>query len=255
MGTALLKGTVTQGVCPAASVRVFDPSAEALAAAMEAVPGMVPASSAVDAVRDADVVLLCVKPAGIAPLLASLSDLPSTLFISIAAGITLATMESAAPRHRLVRVMPNTPALIGQGAAAFAIGAHATEADAQRTATILEAVGYAIRVPESLLDAVTGLSGSGPAYVYTIIEALADGAVCEGLSKADALTLAAQTVAGAANMVLETKLHPAVLRDQVTSPGGTTIAGLAALEAGGLRAALIAGVRAATQRARELGAK
>ena len=149
--------------------------------------------------------------------------------------------------------MPNTPALVGAGAAAFAKGSRATEADAETTRTILGAVGTVDEVSEKLLDAVTGLSGSGPAYVYTVIEALADGGVLMGLPRTTALQLAAQTVAGAAKMVLETGHHPAVLRDQVTSPGGTTAAGLEQLEALGLPNALIQAVRKATERSVELG--
>ena len=148
--------------------------------------------------------------------------------------------------------MPNTPALILQGASAFARGKHATDADAQLAAKVLGAVGTAQEVPEKLLDAVTGLSGSGPAYVYTVIEALADGGVLMGLPRATALQLAAQTVAGAAQMVLSTGKHPAALRDEVTSPGGTTIAGLEQLEKHGLRSALVQAVRKATERSKEL---
>lgn len=253
MGTALLKGIVARGLCAASDITISDPVPAALAAAQAAVPGVKVAASNDEAARGADVILLCVKPAGIVPLIASLGSLPSTLLISIAAGVTLEQMEKVAGPHRVVRVMPNTPALIGQGAAAFSTGASATEADAALTEQLLGAVGTVTRVPERLLDAVTGLSGSGPAYIYTVIEALADGGVLEGLSKDQALQLAAQTVAGAAGMVLQTGLHPAVLRDQVTSPGGTTIAGLATLEAKGLRSALIEAVRAAARRARELG--
>lgn len=253
MGTALLKGIVTRGLCAAEYITISDPSPAALAAAKTAVPGVKVASSNADAAQGADAVLLCVKPAGIVPLIESLQSLPSALFVSIAAGVTLANMEAAAGSHRVVRVMPNTPALIGQGAAAYAPGVSATEADCALTERLLGSVGTVTRVAEKLLDAVTGLSGSGPAYVYTIIEALADGGVLEGLTKEQALQLAAQTVAGAAGMVLQTGLHPAVLRDQVTSPGGTTIAGLAALEAKGLRSALIEAVRTAAARAREMG--
>jgi pyrroline-5-carboxylate reductase len=253
MGTALLQGIVARGVCAPGDISISDPSAAALASAAAAVPGVMTAASNAEAARDADVILLCVKPAGIVPLIESLRDLPSKLFISIAAGVTLSSMEAAAGHHRIVRVMPNTPALIGKGAAAFSPGKNATDADCQLAEQLLSAVGIVIRVPEKLLDAVTGLSGSGPAYIYTVIEALADGGVAEGLTKDQALQLAAQTVAGAAAMVLQTGQHPAVLRDQVTSPGGTTIAGLAVLEAKGLRSALIEAVRAATRRAREMG--
>ena len=253
MGTALLKGMVTRGLCTPADIIVSDPSSAALAAATASVPGIVTAPDNAAAAAAADVVLLCVKPAGIVPLVASFKSLPPRLLVSIAAGVTLASMEAAAGAHRVVRVMPNTPALLGQGASAFAPGTRATAEDIALTTALLGAVGSVTQVTEPLLDAVTGLSGSGPAYVFTIIEALADGGVCEGLTRDQALQLAAQTVAGAAAMVLATGQHPAVLRDQVTSPGGTTIAALAALESGGLRAALIDAVRTAARRARELG--
>lgn len=253
MGTALLQGIVARGVCAAGDIAISDPSAAAMASAAAAVPGVVTATSNPDAARGADVVLLCVKPAGIVPLIDSLRDLPSKLLVSIAAGVTLESMEAVAGHHRMIRVMPNTPALIGKGAAAYAPGAKATVADCACAEQLLGAVGIVTRVAEKLLDAVTGLSGSGPAYVYTIIEALADGGVAEGLAKDQALQLAAQTVAGAAEMVLQTGLHPAILRDQVTSPGGTTIAGLAKLEEKGLRSALIEAVRTAAHRAREMG--
>ena len=164
-------------------------------------------------------------------------------------------MESAAGHHRVIRVMPNTPALVNKGASALAAGSCATEEDLLTAEKILAAVGTVTRVAEPLLDAVTGLSGSGPAYIYTVIEALADGGVREGLSREQALMLAAQTVAGSAEMVLQTGLHPAVLRDHVTSPGGTTIAALAVLEAKGLRSALIEAVHASAERAREMGRK
>jgi pyrroline-5-carboxylate reductase len=253
MGTALLNGIVARGLCAPGDITISDPSPASIAAAVAALPGVRVADSNDQAVRGADAVLLCVKPTAVVPLIASLQELPPVLLISIAAGVPVARMEAAAGPHRVIRVMPNTPALIGKGASAYSPGTTATGADSELTERLLGAVGTITRVPEKLLDAVTGLSGSGPAYVYTIIEALADGGVLEGLTKEQALQLAAQTVAGAAGMVLQTGLHPAVLRDQVTSPGGTTIAGVAALEAKGLRSALIEAVRAATRRARELG--
>ena len=163
-------------------------------------------------------------------------------------------LEAAAAQNlRIIRAMPNTPALVGKGAAGYCPGTRATRDDAQTARLLLGAVGLAVEVPERLMDAVTGLSGSGPAYVYLVIEALADGGVRAGLPRADAIRLAAQTVLGAAAMVLETGEHPAVLKDMVTSPGGTTIAGLAELERHGLRSALIEAVSAATRRAIELG--
>jgi pyrroline-5-carboxylate reductase len=149
--------------------------------------------------------------------------------------------------------MPNTPALVGMGATAIALGAHTSDADLAQAQAIFQAVGYVTVVDESLLDAVTGLSGSGPAYVFMIIEALADAGVKVGLPRRQAQALAAQTVLGSAKLLLETGLHPGVLKDQVTSPGGTAIAGLHTLEQGGLRTTLINAVQAATERSRELG--
>ena len=154
---------------------------------------------------------------------------------------------------RVIRVMPNTPALIHKGAAAYSLGQSATDADAAIVEKIFSAVGIVFKVKEELLDVVTGLSGSGPAYVYVVVEALADAGVLMGLPRDLAQHLAAQTVSGAAEMVLQTGLHPAQLKDQVTSPGGTTIAGLEALEAAGIRSAFLSAVRAATERSRELG--
>ena len=254
MGSALLKGILDKGHLPPADVTLSDPHAPSAAALASQLPGTRVAPSNLDAATGADLILLCVKPPDIPTLLTELLTLPPTLLISIAAGVTLAKMETILNgKHRLIRVMPNTPALIGHGASAYALGTTATEADATTLHTLLTSTGTALRVQENLLDAVTGLSGSGPAYVYTIIEALSDGGLLMGLSKEQSLHLAAQTVAGAAAMVLQTGLHPALLRDQVTSPGGTTIAGLAALEAHGLRHALISAVQAATLRAKELG--
>lgn len=254
MGTALLQGIVARQLCTPSSIFVSDAIPAAVEAAVSSLPGIQGMADNLAAARAAGIVLLCVKPAGIAPLISSLCVLPeSRLLISIAAGVTLSVMEKAAGHHRVIRVMPNTPALIGMGASAYACGSNATAADAAAVEKILGAVGTVTRVAEPLLDAVTGLSGSGPAYVYTFIEALADGGLAEGLTKEQALRLAAQTVAGAALMVMQSRDHPALLRDQVTSPGGTTIAGIAALESRAFRSACMEAVRAATRRSRELG--
>jgi len=204
---------------------------------------------------NAAVLLLCVKPGDVPAALREAGDLTGKLLISIAAGVPLRRLREWAPGNpRLIRVMPNTPALVGHGAAAYAAAEGATAEDLAVTERIFGAVGIVTPVKEELLDAVTGLSGSGPAFVYTVIEALADGGVLMGLPRDIALKLSSQTVLGAAAMVLRTGMHPAQLRDQVTSPGGTTIAGLEALEEAGLRAALIGAVRAATERSGELGA-
>ena len=204
----------------------------------------------------ARVLLLGVKPNQIAEVLAGISPqfTKHHLLISIAAGVPLAKLEAALPAGaRVIRVMPNTPALVGECASAFALGTAATAADGELAQKLFTAVGVAFPVKENLLDAVTGLSGSGPAYVYQFIEALSDGGVASGLPRDIATRLAAQTVLGAAKMVLHTGQHPGALKDQVTSPGGTTIEGLHALEKGKLRATVISAVRAATEKSKKLG--
>ena len=181
----------------------------------------------------ANVLILATKPDQVAAALAEISGgfTKKHLLISIAAGVTIAKLESNLPAGaRVIRVMPNTPALVGAGASGFALGKNASVADAELAKKLLSAVGVALQVKESLLDAVTGLSGSGPAYVYQFIEALSDGGVAAGLPRDIATKLAAQTVLGGAKMVLETGVHPGALKDQVTSPGGTTIEGLHELE-------------------------
>jgi pyrroline-5-carboxylate reductase len=255
MATALAKGLVAARFTSADAILASDPLAEAREAFSRTSGGRSAASN-VEVVRAADVLVLAVKPAHVAEVLADIgSDVqPRHLIISIAAGVPLKTLiTSLGSQARLARVMPNTPCLVGAGASAYALGGGATADDGQLVARLLSTVGTAVELPENLLDAVTGLSGSGPAYVYQVIEALSDGGVLMGLPRDVATRLASQTVLGAAQMVVQTGEAPAVLKDAVASPGGTTIAGLHALETGGLRAALMNAVRAATLRSRELG--
>jgi pyrroline-5-carboxylate reductase len=207
------------------------------------------------AVADADVVVVAVKPTDVgAALDACESSLPAgALVLSIAAGVTIATVEAAAPGRPVVRAMPNTAALVRRGAAAIAPGRHAGDHDLAAAERILGSVGIVVRVDESLLDAVTGLSGSGPAYVFLVAEALVEAGVLVGLSRETAAALVHQTLLGSATLLVEGSEGPEALRAAVTSPGGTTAAGLARLEAHGVRAALLEAVVAATERSRELG--
>ena len=208
------------------------------------------------AVREADVVVLSVKPQALDKVLVQVAPEvdPHKLVISVAAGVPIAAMERRlGAGARIIRTMPNTPSLVGAGACALSPGEHASEEDLAVATRIFQSVGTTTVVDENLLDAVTGLSGSGPAYIFLIIEALSDAGVKVGLPRYTALKLAAQTVLGSAQLLIETGAHPGQLKDQVTSPGGTAIAGLHTLEAGGLRTTLINAVEAATRRARELG--
>lgn len=254
MATALVQGVVRSGAIPPDAILVSDAVA-GVAEKLAAAAGVTAATNG-ELISAAEAVVLCVKPADALDALRSVHDAAADkLIISIVAGLPIARLQDAAgTAARIVRVMPNTPALVGKGAAAFSLGATATDADAALAEKVLGGVGEVVRVKEELLDVVTGLSGSGPAYVYLVIEALSDAGVLMGLPRELSLKLAAQTVAGSAEMVLQTGRHPAALRDEVTSPGGTTIAGLEALEAGAVRSAFLSAVRAATERARELGA-
>jgi pyrroline-5-carboxylate reductase len=206
----------------------------------------------------AEILVLSVKPQSMDDLLEEIAPAVdhSKLIVSIAAGVPIAAIaRKLGAGVRIVRTMPNTPALVGAGATALARGAHATDADLEQARALFDAVGVTAIVEEHHLDAVTGLSGSGPAFLFIVIEALADGGVKVGLARPVAMALAAQTVLGSAKLVIETKEHPGRLKDMVTSPGGTAIAGVHALEIGGLRAALIAAVEAAAKRSHELGEK
>jgi pyrroline-5-carboxylate reductase len=255
MATALARGWIAAGFAAPDRVLAGDPVASAREAFAARTGARVTADNR-EVVAGSDVLILAVKPQSMAALLAEVGSAvaPRHLVVSVAAGIGLRQLaEGLGAGARLVRVMPNTPCLVGASASAYSPGEAATAEDVALVDRLLNAVGRAYRVPEHLLDAVTGLSASGPAFVYVVVEALSDGGVRVGLPREVATALAAQTVLGAAKMVLETGLHPGVLKDMVTSPGGTTIAGLHALERGGLRAALIDAVEAAARRATELG--
>lgn len=254
MATALGAGFVRASLVKPSNLIASDPSTEAAAHFAHVTGGRALASNT-EVAQSAEVLFLAVKPQQMARVAAELKGKVGleTLVVSIAAGIPLAFLEPGlGEKLRLVRVMPNTPCLVGQGASAYCLGSKATATDGEVVHELLSAVGIAIAVEEKLLDAVTGLSGSGPAFVYVIIEALSDGGVRMGLPRTVATALAAQTVLGAAQMVRATGEHPGVLKDRVTSPGGTTIAGLQALEEAGLRAALMAAVEAATRRSTEM---
>ena len=255
MATALIRGMIRDGT-PPESISASDPDPR-VRASLVGETGVPTFDSNAEVIQHSDVVVLAVKPQVMAGVLAEIRPLITAdhLVVSVAAGVTLATLsDGLGPGRRIARAMPNTPALVGEGAAAYCLGPVAKEGDDATVAGCLEAVGRSFRMPEGLLDAVTGLSGSGPAFVYVMIEALADGGVRAGLPREIALALAAQTVLGAAKMVLETGEHPGSLKDQVTSPAGTTIAGLHALERGGIRAALMDAVGAAHARSVELAA-
>jgi len=204
----------------------------------------------------ADVILLAVEPQVLDEVLREIASVvdDSKLVLSVAAGYPLARLQRYLPgTRRLVRAMPNTPSSIREGITALAYAAQLADEDVRTAKALFDPIGKVVEVDERALDAVTGLSGSGPAYVYVMIEALSDGGVKMGLPRATAELLAAQTVAGSACMVIESKEHPATLKDRVASPGGTTIAGLHELERGRLRATLISAVEAATKRSTELG--
>lgn len=255
MGSALIQGVLAAKLCAPKDVLVYDRAIES-AEILSTESGIRVAAGNRELAGASDVILLCVKPEDALQALAEAAqELDGKLLISIVAGVTIGSLQEAAGSGcRVVRVMPNTAALVQKGASAYASGVGVGVEDVAVVESIFTSVGRAFPVSEPLLDAVTGLSGSGPAYVYLFVEAMSDGGVQMGLPRDLALKLAVQTVAGAAEMLAETMMHPAVLREMVTSPGGTTIAGLAQLERGHLRSTVMEAVKAATLRARELGA-
>ena len=255
MASALAKGIVKAGLARPEDLIGSDVIEAARASFAKEVGCKITASN-VEVAEFANVLVVAVKPDQVEALLRELAGriTEEHLVVSIAAGVPLAKLSGAVQQGmRVVRVMPNTPALVGASASAFAVGGSASSEDAAIVQRIFSAVGVAYQVKESLLDAVTGLSGSGPAYGYAIIEALSDGGVAAGLPRDVATKLAAQTMLGAAKMVLETGQHPGALKDMVTSPGGTTIEGLHEVEKGRLRGTLMNAVRAAADKAKKLG--
>jgi pyrroline-5-carboxylate reductase len=254
MATALARGWLNAGLLTLENCRASDP-AEAARLAFLHDTGCLAVDDNRTVADASDLLVLAVKPQSMAALMAEVRPLlRGQLVVSIVTGYTLRQMaDGLGPKCRLVRVVPNTPCLVGASASAYCAPADAMPEDVVWVERLLNVVGTAYRLPESLLDAVTGLSGSGPAFVYLMIEALSDGGVRVGLPREVATALAAQTVVGAARMVLETKMHPGALKDMVASPGGTTIAGLHALERGGVRGAIMDAVEAAARRATELG--
>lgn len=255
MAAALAKGFIQAGLVSHKQVIASDPVEAARKHFAEETNAKTTESNG-EVVQFANVLVLAVKPGNVKELLQEIGGDFSEkhLLISIAAGVPIAKLESGlSVSARVIRVMPNTPALVGSSATAFALGKSATADDGKLVEKLFSSVGIAFQLKESLLDAVTGLSGSGPAYVYMMIEALSDGGVAAGLPRDVATKLAAQTVLGSAQMVLQTGQHPGVLKDAVTSPGGTTIEGLHELEKGKVRGAFINAVRAATEKSKKLG--
>jgi pyrroline-5-carboxylate reductase len=255
MAEALIKGLLRAGTAKPESLIATGRRADRLEL-LHSTYGVRTTLDNMAAVREADVVVLSVKPQALDKVLIQVAPVvdPHKLVISVAAGVPIAAMERRfGAGARIIRTMPNTPSLVGAGACALARGEHASDEDLAVATRIFQSVGTTTVVDENLLDAVTGLSGSGPAYIFLIIEALSDAGVKVGLPRYTALKLAAQTVLGSAQLLIETGAHPGQLKDQVTSPGGTAIAGLHTLEAGGLRTTLINAVEAATRRAKELG--
>ncbi len=255
MAEAVIKGALSAKIFKAKNILAADVSRDRLNY-LRATYGIRTSMNNKEALKHGSVVILGVKPLTMDHLLKEVAGQAKSghLFISVAAGITIARIRAILGKGaRVIRVMPNTPALIREGATAIAPGKGVTKADIALALKLFNSIGRAVLLEEKMMDAVTGLSGSGPAFVFVMIEAMADGGVKMGLPRDVSLFLAAQTVLGSARMVLETKEHPGKLKDFVASPGGTTIAGLHRLEEGRIRAALIAAVEGATRRSEELG--
>ena len=254
MGKAIMGGLIKAGICQPSEITAADPS-DATRREVAETYGVNTKNDNVLAVKGADVVLLAVKPQVIAGVMEGIKEAltPDQLILSIAAGKTLAFLEQGlGSDKKIIRCMPNTPALVGEGMTEYAPGANITDKDKELARTILSAFGKCVELPEHLIDAAGAVAGCGPAYFYMMIEAMADGGVAEGVPRAVAYELAAQTMLGSAKMVLETGRHPGELKDMVTSPAGSTIEGVAELEDSGFRGAVMRSVRAAAARNREL---
>ncbi len=253
MGTTIIQGIRAENIFAGEDIVGCDPRAEEIDSQKLGEISIIEDNRV--GVKKADIILIAVKPQILMKVLDEIKDLlEDKLLISIAAGVKIDRISTSLPSSvRKVRVMPNTPALIKSGVSALSFGDNCNEEDHRLVQKIFRGIGETVEIEEKLMDAVTGLSGSGPAYVYTIIEALSDGGVLKGLPRKQARRLAAATVLGAARMVLETDKHPAQLKDMVTSPAGTTIAGLEELEKGALRSTLISAVSRAADRSAELG--
>lgn len=255
MAEALITGFIAEGAVDPAAIVVSEPVEKRRETLSNRFSVRTTALNR-EVVAAADLIIVAVKPQHAAQVFAEVREVltPGHLVVSIMAGVSTARIEAACPPGvRVIRVMPNVAARVKAAASAIALGQAATEQDEGRVTALLGTVGRVVTVEERMMDAVTGLSGSGPAYVFSVIEGLADGGVAEGLPRATALKLAAQTVLGAAQMMLATGEHPALLRESVTSPAGTTVEGLAVLEERGVRGAMASAVRAAADRSRRLG--
>lgn len=255
MGSALIRGLVKAGFCEPARILAFDTRQEALKPLLLEL-GIQAASCAAEVGEKASTVVLAVKPQDVPRALEELAPAlgPGHLLISIAAGVPLRFLQARlSPGVRLVRAMPNTPCLLGMGCSALAQGSHATAQDMDRAKAVFKAVGEVVELSEELMDAVTALSGSGPAYLFLFAEALVEAGVRMGIPWSAARSLVLHTIRGACEMLMTSPEHPARLREQVSSPGGTTLAGLGALEKGGFKGLLYQAVEEATQRGRELG--
>ncbi|MFC1650221.1 pyrroline-5-carboxylate reductase [Candidatus Latescibacterota bacterium] len=252
MGSAIIGGLIQSNVYMPSDIHIFDVDSAKLAKAKK--DGHFIHSSMAELGESSEIIIIAVKPGDVIKALSGLKGSSGIeLIISVAAGISTAEIESAAGDIPVIRVMPNTPCMVGAGAIVISRGKKAGDKHIKKAKTIMEATGVVCELPEKHMDAVTGLSGSGPAYVSLMIESLADGGVKMGLPRDTALKLAAQTVFGTAKMILEANIHPSKLKEMVTSPGGTTIEGIAALEAGAFRSTVMEAVEAAALRSEELG--